>query len=66
MDEFRLLVNLCLREALSTRVTSRRALSRFAADRALEAQVTGSIGLAAADIARSLASGHRRRLRKRV
>ncbi len=66
IDDFRLLVNLCLREALSTRVTSRRALSRFARDRALEARVTGSIGLAAADIARSLASGHRRRLRKHI
>ena len=66
MNDFRLLVNLCVREALSTRVSSRRALSRFARDRALEARVTGSIGLAAADIARSLASGHRRRLRKNL
>jgi len=66
MNDFRLLVNLCVREALSTRVSSRRALSRFARDRALEARVTGSIGLAAADIARSLARGHRRRLRKNL
>ncbi|MGP8074570.1 MAG: hypothetical protein ACLP74_06065, partial [Thermoplasmata archaeon] len=66
MDDFRLLVNLCLREALATRVTSLGALSRSARDRALEARVTGLIGLAAADIARSLASGHRRRLRKNI
>ncbi len=66
MNDFRLLVNLCVREALSTRVSSRRALSRFARDRALEARVTGSIGLAAADIARSMARGHRRRLRKNL
>jgi len=66
MDDFRLLVNLCLRETLATQVTSRRALSRFARDRALEVRVTGSIGLAAADIARSLASGHRRRHRKNI
>ena len=63
MEDFRLLVNLCLREVIRSGVSSRRALSRFARDRALEARVTGSIGLAAADIARSLAGGHRWRTR---
>jgi IS605 OrfB family transposase len=66
MDDFRLLVNQCLREALAHSTTSRGSLSRFARDRALEAHVTGGIGLAAADIALSLASGHRRRLRQRL
>ena len=66
MGDFRRLVNECLREALSSNTSSRRTLSRFARDRALEAQVTGSRGLAAADIALSLAAGHRRRLRNGV
>ena len=63
MGDFRRLVNECLREALASKASSRRTLSRFARDQALEARVTGSIGLAAADIALSLAAGHRRRLR---
>ena len=66
MDDFRLLVNQCLREALAHSKTSRGSLSRLARDRAREARVTGGIGLAAADIALALASGHRRRLRQRV
>jgi len=66
MDDFRLLVNQCLREALAHSTTSRGSLSRFARDRAREARVTGGIGLAAADIALALASGHRRRLRQRL
>ena len=64
MDEFRLLVNQCLRHALSLRVTSRGSLSRYARTHALEARVTGKIGLTAAEVATSLASGHRRRLRE--
>jgi IS605 OrfB family transposase len=51
---------------LNTHLTSRGAISRYARTRALETRVTGTIGLAAADIARSLASGHRRRLRDGV
>jgi IS605 OrfB family transposase len=63
MNDFRLLVNQCLRESIASGVTSRGKLSRFARDRALEARVTGAIGIAASEIALSLASGHRRRLR---
>jgi putative transposase len=63
MDDFRLIVNQCLRQALASKTTSRGRLSRFARDRALEARVTGGIGLAAADVALSLAKGHRHRLR---
>jgi IS605 OrfB family transposase len=66
MDDFRLLVNQCLRETLASGLTSRRGISRYARDRALETRVTGEIGLAAADIALSLAAGHRRRLRHGV
>ncbi len=66
MDDFRLLVNQNLRHALSTRVTSRGALSRYARTQAMAAQVTGLIGLAAADVARSLASSHRARVRKGI
>ena len=66
MDDFRRLVNECLREALTSKATSQRTLSRFARDRALELRVTGSIALAAADVALSLAAGHRRRLRHQV
>jgi IS605 OrfB family transposase len=63
LDDFRLLVNQCLRQALLTRKTSRGSLSRFARDRALAARVNGQIGLLAADVALALAKGHRRRLR---
>ena len=66
MDDFRLLVNQCLRHALANRLTSRGALSRFARSQALESRVTGTIGLAAAEVACSLASGHRTRLRKGI
>jgi IS605 OrfB family transposase len=66
MDDFRLLTNQCLRHALEARVTSRGALSRFARTQALDARLTGAIGLAAADVARSLAAGHRTRLRNGV
>jgi len=66
MGDFRILVNECLREMLATRVTSRMAVSRHARTRALETRVTGTIGLAAADVARSLASGHRRRLHQGI
>ena len=66
MDDFRLLVNRCLRQALAIRVTSRGALSRFARTQALEARVTGTLGLAAADVARSLACSHRTRIRKGI
>ena len=66
MDDFRLLVNQCLREMLARQVTSRRSISRYARDRAVEARVTGGIGLVAADIARSLVNGHRRHLRQKV
>jgi IS605 OrfB family transposase len=63
MADFRRLVNECLREILATGDTSRGRISRFARTRAIETRVTGSIGLAAADVGRSLASNHRRRLR---
>ncbi len=66
MDDFRLLVNQCLRHALSARVTSKGALSRFARTHALEARITGTMGIAAAEIAGSLASGHRTRLRNGI
>ncbi len=66
MGDFRLLVNECLREMLTNDLTSRGAISRFARTRALETRVTGTIGLAAADVARSLASGHRRRLHQGI
>ncbi len=66
MDDFRLLLNQCLRHALSTRLTSRGAISRFARTQAAEARVTGTMGVAAAEIAASLASGHRSRVRKGV
>jgi putative transposase len=62
MADFRLLVNVCLRHILVTGITSRGKISRFARTRAIETRVTGTIGLAAADVARSLASSHRRRL----
>ena len=64
MRGFRLLVNLCLREALATNTTCRASLSRFARTRALELRVTGLIGVAASEVALSLAAGHRRRVRK--
>jgi IS605 OrfB family transposase len=64
MADFRLLVNVCLREFLTSGVTSRAKISRLARTRAIESRVTGTIGLAAADIARSLAAGHRRRVRE--
>lgn len=63
-DDFRILVNHCVREALAKNLTARGSLSRFARDRAREAQVTGAIGLAAAEIALGLVAGHRRRLRQ--
>jgi IS605 OrfB family transposase len=66
MDDFRLLTNLCLRHALATRATSLRVLSLFVRARALEVHVTGTIALAAADVARSLAAGHRTRIRNGV
>ncbi|HZY91382.1 MAG TPA: zinc ribbon domain-containing protein, partial [Thermoplasmata archaeon] len=66
MVDFRLLVNECLREILRTHETSRGAISSYARAKALETRVTGTIGLAAADVARSLASGHRRRLREHI
>ncbi len=62
MGDFRLLVNECLREILRTGVTSKGEISRYARTRALETRLTGTIGLAASEIACSLASGHRRRL----
>ncbi len=62
MGDFRHLVNECLREMLRTGVTSKGAISRYARTRALETRVTGTIGLAASEVACSLASGHRRRL----
>ncbi len=64
--DFRLLVNLCLREAIATNVTSRGKLSRFARSRALELRVTGPIGVAASEIALGLAAGHRKRLRRGI
>ncbi len=64
MRDFRLLANECLREILRTGVTSKGEISRYARSRALETRVTGTIGLAASEIACSLASGHRRRLGK--
>ncbi len=66
MDDFRLLVNQCLRETLSTQCTSRAAISRFARRQALEARVNGQIGLAAVAIASSLAHGHQRRRRRGI
>jgi IS605 OrfB family transposase len=66
MNDFRLLVNQCLRELLATNASSRGALSRYARNRAREARVNGRMSLAAANIARGLASGHRRRLRQGV
>ncbi len=66
MTDFRLLVNECLREMLTTNLTSRGAISRYARTRALETRVTGTIGLAAADVARSLAKGHRRRIHQGI
>ncbi|MGA8274752.1 MAG: zinc ribbon domain-containing protein [Thermoplasmata archaeon] len=66
MTDFRLLVNECLREMLTTNLTSRGAISRYARTRALETRVTGTIGLAAADVARSLAKGHQRRFHQGI
>jgi len=66
MEDFRLLVNECLREVLTAGVTSHRRISRYARMRALETRVTGGIGLAASQIALSLAAGHRRRLRQGI
>jgi putative transposase len=59
-------VNQCLHEALASHVSSRRALSRYARSRAMDARVNGRIGLAAAEVALSLAAGHRRRIRRGV
>jgi putative transposase len=64
MADFRRLVNECVRQVLATGITSRGKISRFARTRGIEMRVTGTIALAAADVARSLAGAHRRRLRE--
>ena len=64
LDDFRLLVNRCLRHAILTGQTSSGALSRFARDQALEANVNGQIGLQAGAVALSLAKGYRRQIRQ--
>ncbi|HZY69849.1 MAG TPA: zinc ribbon domain-containing protein [Thermoplasmata archaeon] len=61
--DFRLLTNLCIRQALSSGLTARHSLFRFALDSSREANVNCLYGLAAADLARSLLKGHRRRVR---
>ncbi|MCI4347954.1 MAG: zinc ribbon domain-containing protein, partial [Thermoplasmata archaeon] len=64
LADYRLLTNEILREALASGKTSRGALSRFARDRASVHQLNGQHAVVAADIALSLAKGHRRRLRE--
>ncbi len=64
MADYRLLTNEVLREALLRNQTSRGALSRFARDRAFVYHLTGQHAVVAADLALSLAKGHRRRLRQ--
>ncbi|MCI4352977.1 MAG: zinc ribbon domain-containing protein [Thermoplasmata archaeon] len=64
--DYRLLTNEIVREALASGKTSRGALSRFARDRALVHQLTGQHAVVAADIARTLVKGHRRRLRQHL
>jgi IS605 OrfB family transposase len=61
---YRLLLNEILREALASGKTSRAALSRFARDRAFVHGMTGQHAVVAADVALSLAKGHRQRLRR--
>jgi IS605 OrfB family transposase len=66
MADYRLLTNEVLRQALLSGKTSRKALSRFARDRAFVHQLTGEHAVVASGIALSLAKGHRRRLREGI
>ena len=63
LDQFRLLTNVCLREAISTGKTALGSLNRFAVARAAELRLNAGTGRVAASIAVSLAKAHRTRLR---
>ena len=63
LKDYRRLVNELVREAITTGKTARGSLSRFARDRAFALELTGQHAVVAAEVALSLAKGHRRRLR---
>lgn len=63
MLDYRRLVNEVLRAALTSGRTARGSMSRFARDRAFTLQLTGQHAVVAAELSRSLAKAHRRRVR---
>ncbi|HXQ94761.1 MAG TPA: transposase [Thermoplasmata archaeon] len=64
LNDYRVLVNEVLREALLTGKTARGSMSRYARDRALVHQFTGNHAIVASAIALSLVKSHRSRLRR--
>jgi hypothetical protein len=66
LPDYRRAVNELLRSALLQHKTSRGALNREAAKIAFELSLNGMHGQTAAEVALSMAKGHRRRLRQGV
>jgi hypothetical protein len=64
LADYRLLTNEVLRQALLTGSTAKGSLSRFARDRASVHRLNGQHAVVVAEIALSIAAGHRRRLKE--
>ncbi|HEV2317271.1 MAG TPA: hypothetical protein VGV89_06835, partial [Thermoplasmata archaeon] len=64
LDDFRLMVNRGVREALEKKLTALGSLNKFGQSLAREYRVNGAHARTAMDTAVSLDKGHRRRVRK--